>query len=276
MTRTRSLSAPAALFVALVAMLVPDAVRAGSGPPSSVVTGEVLEGWTTESGNRMAALRLQLAPGWKTYWRAPGDTGVPPNFSWKGSQNLRGVIYHWPSPDIFSVNGLRTVGYKHELVLPIELVPQTPGAPIHLRGAMDLGVCETVCMPANLTFRADMTGSGQSDPRIHQALASRPLPSGRAGVSDVDCAVEPISDGVQLQATITMPGLGGEEIALVETNDPRIWVSEPVTQRSGRTLRVMADLVPPSGKPLAVDRGGLRFTVVGASQAVDIQGCSVN
>ncbi|MFY8145805.1 MAG: protein-disulfide reductase DsbD domain-containing protein, partial [Rhodobacter sp.] len=61
-----------------------------------LLSAEVLPGWRTEQGTHMAALRLTLAPGWKTYWRSPGDAGIPPLFNWSGSQNLSGVRVHWP------------------------------------------------------------------------------------------------------------------------------------------------------------------------------------
>ncbi|WP_068108881.1 protein-disulfide reductase DsbD domain-containing protein [Tropicimonas marinistellae] len=263
-------------IAALTAIAVSPVAVAGGGLPSNVVTGDVREGWVTESGTRMVALHLQLAPGWKTYWRAPGDAGIPPTFTWEGSENLGGVSYHWPSPEVFTSYGMRSIGYKHELVLPLELHPTAPGVPIRLRGTMDLGVCETICVPARLTFHADLEGAGHSDPEIHRALAKRPVPGQRAGVDGVDCNLDPIPDGLQLSATIQMPRIGGEEVALVEAGDPRIWVSEPETYRSGGTLQVRADLVPPDGKPMALDRSALRFTVIGARQAVDIRGCATN
>ncbi|MFD0981725.1 protein-disulfide reductase DsbD domain-containing protein [Tropicimonas aquimaris] len=262
-----------ALAIAALCALAPAADAAGE-VPADVVRGEVLSGWVTASGTRMSALRLTLAPGWKTYWRAPGDTGIPPNFSWAGSDNLKAVVYHWPSPEVFDSYGLRTIGYKHELILPIELHPSDPTAPIRLRGAMDLGVCETICVPAHLSFEAELSGKGASDMAIHAALAERPVSAQRAGVSEVDCDIAPISDGLKIEATIRMPRLTGGEVAVVETNDPRIWVSEPQTERNGDDLRVLAELVPPSGMPVALDRSALRFTVIGAHSAVDIRGCT--
>ncbi|WP_245924927.1 protein-disulfide reductase DsbD domain-containing protein [Aliiruegeria haliotis] len=264
------------LAAAMIAGTVsPFSAKAG-GAPQDVVQAKILGGWVTENGTRMAALHLRLLPGWKTYWRAPGDSGIPPSFSWKGSKNLGGVQYHWPSPEVFTTYGMRSIGYKDELVLPIELHPRHPGQPIVIRGRMDLGVCETICMPAHLTFKAELSGLGASDPTIHDALAQRPVPGSRAGVSSVDCELEPISDGLALQATIRMPRLQGEEVALVEAGDPHIWVSEPDAHRAGNALRVTADLVPPTGRPMALDRSALRFTVIGANHAVDIQGCTTN
>ncbi|MDV7142224.1 protein-disulfide reductase DsbD family protein [Tropicimonas sp. TH_r6] len=260
------------LLAALVG-LVPPIAQAGSAPPENVVQAEILGGWTTGDGTRMAALHIRLAPGWKTYWRAPGETGIPPHFDWSGSENLRGVRYHWPSPRIFDAYGARTIGYAEELVLPIELYPEQAGAPIRLRGDVDLGICETICMPASLKLDARLQGDGGSDPKIHKALASQPRPARRAGVNGVSCDLEPISDGLRLEATIEMPRLPGEEIALVEAGDPRIWVSQPMVKRQGSALHVEADLVPPNGKPMALQRSALRFTVIAGANAVDIRGC---
>jgi DsbC/DsbD-like thiol-disulfide interchange protein len=269
-----ALVAPALTGPALPGLSLPDAAaRAGTSVPEEVVRAEVLPGWRTERGTLMAALKLTLAPGWKTYWRAPGDAGIPPSFDWTGSRNLAGVAFHWPTPDVFRSFGIRTVGYADELVLPMELRPADPGAPVRLRAAMQLGVCETVCIPAELSFTAVIDGPGAADPAIRAALAARPLSARAAGVRGVECALTPIADGVRLDATIAMPSLGDPEIALVEAGDPSVWVSEPLVARAENALRVRADLVPPPGQALALDRSALRFTVLGSSRAVDIRGC---
>ena len=59
-----------------------------------VLAGTLLPGWQIEGGGQMAALQLTLAPGWKTYWRSPGDAGIPPSFDWSGSQNVKSVRIH--------------------------------------------------------------------------------------------------------------------------------------------------------------------------------------
>ncbi len=261
------------LLAATFVGLLPFFAQAGGGPPENVVQAEILGGWTTQDGTRMAALHIRLAPGWKTYWRAPGETGIPPHFDWSKSENLRGVRYHWPSPRVFDIYGARTIGYAEELVLPIELHPKQPGKPIRLRGEVDLGICETICMPARLLLDAQLDGAGVSDPVIHQALASQPRSAKRAGVGVVRCDLEPISDGLRLQVRIEMPRLPGDEVALVEAGDPRIWVSQPMVERRGGALHLEADLVPPNGKPMALQRTALRFTVIAGSNAVDIRGC---
>lgn len=241
--------------------------------PENVVRAQVLPGWRMPDGSRMAALRLILAPGWKTYWRAPGDAGIPAQFNWAGSRNVDRVRLHWPTPDVFYDFGVRTIGYQDQVVLPMELRPAEPDQPLHVTARVDLGVCETVCVPAQLSFEADLTGDGGMDPVISAALADRPMTAERAGVSAIVCELTPISDGMQLDARIEMPRTGGEEITLVEAGDPGIWVSEPQVARRDETLHVRADLVPPPGTPLYIARDALRFTVIGTRRAVDIQGC---
>jgi DsbC/DsbD-like thiol-disulfide interchange protein len=264
--------APAVSFAAALGALALSGGAAWS-EPGDVVRVEVLPGWTTDAGTRMAALRLSLAPGWKTYWRAPGDAGIPPSFDWTGSRNLGGVVFHWPAPEVFETYGIRTIGYADELVLPIELQAERVGAPILLEAELDLGVCETVCIPAQVSISAEIAGPDAMDPRIRDALARRPLAEEAAGVDEVACEFTAIDDGMRLDARIEMPRIGANEVTLVEAGDPGIWVSEPQVARRGEALHVRADLVPPPGTALLLDRSALRFTVLGQSHAVDIRGC---
>lgn len=264
------------LILALLALSMPPPARAGSYGitlPDRVAEVEVLPGWR-EGAVHIAALRIKLAPGWKTYWRAPGDAGIPPSLAWKGSTNLAGLRFHWPVPHVFTVNGMRSIGYKDEVILPIYLTPQRPGDPIELRGELDLGVCLDVCVPVQVRISTDIPASGSRDPRIVAALADRAQTAAEAGMTGALCSVEPISDGLRLTANIAMPQQGGAEVVVVETPNPDIWVSDAASQRQGGVLQAEADLVPPNARPFALDRSSLRITVIGAGRAVDIRGCS--
>ena len=235
---------------------------------------DILPGWLTESGTHMAALRIKLAPGWKTYWRAPGAAGIPPRFDWEGSRNLSAVRFHWPAPQVFNQNGLRTVGYKNVLVLPMELTPKQRGGDIILRAEIELGVCEDICVPVSVRVSADLTGTGGIDPRIRAAIKARPETAREAGMRGVTCAIEPISDGLRLTARIDLPRLGRDEMAVFELPDQTIWVAEASASRQGRTLTAVTEMVPPTNAPFALDRSEVRITVFGAGRAVDIMGCT--
>lgn len=238
-----------------------------------VVQAELLHGWSTQNGTHMSAVRIRLAPGWKTYWRSPGDAGIPPSFDWRRSKNLKSVRYHWPVPDVFVDNGMRSIGYAHELVLPIELTPVNSGIDMLLKAQIEIGVCEDICIPASLRISGKISGQGSSDARIKAAINARPDTMSEAGIRDVRCQVEPIADGLRITTQIDMPRIAAKEVAIVELPDPRIWVSEPMVKREGRRLIAVADMVPPNSRPFALDRSSVRITIIGNGRAVDIRGC---
>lgn len=122
----------------------------GATFPPGVADAQLLPGWQTADGRRVAALKLVLEPGWKTYWRSPGDAGVPPLFNWSGSENLAGITFHWPRPAVFESAGMRTLGYHDVMILPFEARPLRPDQPISLSATVDLGVCEDICVPVHL------------------------------------------------------------------------------------------------------------------------------
>ncbi|TCM83483.1 protein-disulfide reductase DsbD domain-containing protein [Rhodovulum steppense] len=244
-----------------------------AGPPENVLHAEILPGWQNADGTYMAGLKLRLAPGWKTYWRAPGDAGVPPRFDWSGSENMAGVRVHWPVPRVFTSNGLRTIGYEREVVLPLELTPREPGSPVELRARVELGVCQDICLPMELRLTGMLPAEGGAE-AIRAALDARPLTAREAKVGAVRCMVEPIRDGLRLTAEIEVGALGAGETVVFELPDPSIWVSEAEMARQGGRLVAQADLVPASGTPFALDRSELRITLLGERRAVDIRGCA--
>ena len=240
-----------------------------------VVQAEILPGWQNNDGSRMAAVRITLNPGWKTYWRAPGDAGIPPRFDWSGSGNVRGVEVTWPTPDVFSQNGLRSIGYDQEVILPIRVEPKRSGKPVRLKAVMDIGVCRDICVPAQLKVSAKIPAeSGARDPRIAAAIASRPLTADEAGVAKATCRISPIEDGLRVEARLHLPKAGGSEVAVMEMGNPKVWVSETKTRREGGVLIAQSDMMHVDGSSFMVDRSSLRFTVLGSRHAVDILGCS--
>jgi len=242
--------------------------------PEGMARAEILPGWRTAEGTHVAALRIVLAPGWKTYWRAPGEAGIPPRFGWAGSRNLAALRMHWPRPEVYDVNGLRAIGYHGELVLPIEFTPERADRPVRLKMALEFGVCRDICVPVAVRLTAELPAGGGPDARIEAALAARPRTAGEAGVGTVRCTVEPISDGLRLTARIDMPSLGPGEVAVFELPDQSIWVSEAEGRREGGLLVAASDLVPPSAAPFALDRSQILITVLGPDRAVEIAGCS--
>ena len=215
-----------------------------------VLNGQLVAGWQMPNGHRMAALHLTLAPHWKTYWRAPGSSGIPPQFNWSGSKNLRSVALHWPSPEVIVLNGMQSIGYLDQLVLPLEITAIDPAQPVELRLQMDLGVCNDICMPAVLTLQQSLSGAGGPDDLISRALASGPVSGAEAGLAQLACAITPIDDGLHIEARIGLPRQGDRETVVFETADKTVWIDEATTHRDQSLLLAATDLVGPQGRAL--------------------------
>ena len=92
-------------------------------------------------------LQFRLSGDWKVYWRSAGDAGYPPRPDWSGSENVADVAIRWPAPMRFSILGIETLGYKHEVVLPLLVTPKEPGKAILLKGKVDYLACADICVP---------------------------------------------------------------------------------------------------------------------------------
>lgn len=236
--------------------------------PDNVIRADLLPGWRNPDGTRIAALHLSLAPGWHTYWRSPGEAGIPPRFDWAGSRNLAAVAVRWPQPQVFDQNGLRTLGYTGDVILPFDVTSAADG-PVTLNATIDLGVCETICVPISLTVTGDLSQDSDRDPAILSAIDTVP-----ARLDDpATCSVEPIRDGLRLTMQVDTAPLGPGEFSVIELSGTEIWASPSTDTRSGASLTAVADLVPPDAQPFALDRSRVRMTLFGGGSAVEINGC---
>ncbi len=268
MNRTVNLLTAAAFACAVV----PSASFAQSSSDGDVAAVQVIQGWRMDQGNHMAALRITLAPGWKTYWRAPGEAGIPPVIDWAGSQNLSDAMIHFPQPRAFDTNGFRTIGYKDEVILPLELTPGAQGENIVVEGVLEIGVCQDICMPASVQIRAVLPPSGAPSVDIETALRSEP----KRISAQPTCQLGLISDGVRLTAELpSLPMISGDMVAMAETADPRVWASDTeLTQKDGKTYATV-EFVPPRGSAMVFDRSSLRLTILGdPGEAVEMMGCA--
>lgn len=245
-----------------------------AGPTDGVVQIDILPGWRTDSGTHMAALQVTLAPGWKTYWRVPGDGGIPPRFAWDGSENLNGVSFHWPTPQVYHINTMRAIGYEGVVVIPIEVTLSDSGAPARMAGRVQIGVCEDICVPMLLDFDAVLPVSDARDGAIVASLVDRPRTAAEAGVNSATCSILPIDKGLQMTVAIAMPQLGPVEEVVIETGDQEVWVSEPETARRGDILSAQSDMIHVNGGSFTLNRSDVRITVFSGGQSVDIHGCT--
>ncbi len=236
---------------------------------------EVLQGWRTSKGTHMAAIRITLEDGWKTYWRTPGGLGIPPKFKWNGSNNIKGVQYHWPAPAVLKEGNSTTLGYTSELILPIEFSPNKNGAPIKVKTRVDFGICADVCIPVTSRLNAELlAGTVAYHDEISSALKKRPLSAKAGGVRSVTCKVDPTADGMNITASIRFKGQAPKtQKAVIEFPDPNIWINTASLSQSGKTTLAQAELVSFSNDPFILDRSKLRVTLVGASNTIEMIGC---
>lgn len=257
------------------ALFLPLAAFAQDPATEDVVQTTILPGWRAADGSHMFGIKMSLAPGWNTYWRSPGDTGIPPQFDWQGSRNIAAVRVLWPRPVVSEKYGLQTIGYTGEFVWPVEIQPRDPSKDVRLEGRMDIGVCKDICLPVSLTFAARLPANETAETaEIRAALNNRPATAREAGVTKVTCAISPISDGLQVTAQISMPNVGAPEVIVFELPNRQIWVSAATVKRRGGTLIATADMVPPDGTAFLLNRSELRISVLGTRKMVDIKGCT--
>jgi len=112
-------------------------------------------------------LHFTMKPGWKVYWRSPGDAGYPPSIDWDGSENIEGAEMLWPVPQRFSVLGLETLGYKDEVVYPITVKLKTPGHALLAIANVDYLTCNDICVP----YQAKLTLNLPTGPASPSAFA---------------------------------------------------------------------------------------------------------
>lgn len=245
------------------------------GRYDNIVQTEVLQGWDLPDGRRLAAVRLVLAPGWKTYWRAPGDAGIPPHFDWSRARNISSVSLNWPTPEVHVQNGMRSIGYTEQVVIPMHVTPAQPGRAMRLRTKLSMGVCSDVCIPHEVSIDAMLDSPDLSPtPAIVAALADMPYSASEAEVQSATCQLRPTERGMQIEAHVNLPHTGGKEVAVIEPGVSDVWVSEAKTTRTGNTVVAVSQMVHTEGRTFAIDRSNVRITILGGSYAVDVQGCT--
>lgn len=171
-----------AALATLACFLASCALPAQAGPsqpnqsdPQAVI--RLLPGQARPDG--LAGLEIRLAPGWKTYWRNPGDAGIPPTFDWSGSENLREVTVLWPAPSRYDQEGTSSAVYHDQVVLPLKVSAVDPSKPVKLALGLDYAACKTICVPArgsaDVTLAPGGTAEGEGSAEIAQALKKVPV-----------------------------------------------------------------------------------------------------
>jgi DsbC/DsbD-like thiol-disulfide interchange protein len=229
------------------------------------------------AGSRSGAVLLggiafQLQPGWKTYWRTPGDSGVPPRFDFSKSENIEAVTILWPAPTKFDDGaGGHSLGYHDSVVLPLRIVAKNADKPVTLRAAVNYAVCAKLCIPVEADAELPFTSvASTEDSALFAALDTVPKPANigdpnpltirdvkRDGKSTVlvDVAAPPETGEINLFVEGPTPDWSLPVPKLLEHSPP-----------GAKRFSFELDGVPPGTNP---EGAALKLTLVGGERAYE-------
>lgn len=225
---------------------------------ANIITAE--NGVAPDSSTVSAGLDVRLGDGWKTYWKSPGEVGIPPSIDWSGSQNVASVDFLWPAPDRFRAFGIENFGYKHEVVFPLSVTLEDPGQPVRLNASVNMLVCSDVCVPENFDLALDLPqGSGidtASASRIAQFAKTIPETGPQSGLTveaaHIDAEATVLTASLRSDTAFTQPDVfpimgelasfGTPDIRLADDNK-QLWVQLPILAASDESQPLSLTMV---------------------------------
>jgi suppressor for copper-sensitivity B len=223
------------------------------------------------SGRLTAGLEIELAPGWKTYWRTPGDAGIPPVLDFTASKNVGAVDVAFPPPVRHDDGYTVTNTYEGRVVLPLAVTLPDAKAASDLALKLDIGVCSDVCVPDHFDVSLPVPDSA-ADPQADAILepARKAVPAApQPGVFAVDAIAR--DGGTAKHAgfaiTATVPDAGNAVIFIEGASDwyPDVPKYEP--GKDGKAVYRFAFDTLGSKTPL--DGGKVRVTIVSGDRAIE-------
>jgi DsbC/DsbD-like thiol-disulfide interchange protein len=196
-----------------------------------------------------AGIDVILDEGWKTYWRMPGDAGIPPAFDWTGSANAKTIDLLLPAPERLKDGSGEVIGYKRRVVFPIRIVAENAGAAPALRLAMFFGVCKDICIPARFSGNFALTQGSPEEQSLIQAYLAR-VPERRRFI-----AAARVADGA-LQIEVLEDAPHGADVFI--ESDTLAYFRAPRETAQGYALPIdgLKDPLSLSGKTVRVTLAG--------------------
>jgi DsbC/DsbD-like thiol-disulfide interchange protein len=228
----------------------------------------------SEQGAHLAGVEIGLDAGFKTYWRNPGESGLPPAFDWSKSMNVGAVEVLWPAPARSEDAGGVSYGYQGHVLFPVRIRPHDPAKPVNLALKIDYGVCKDICIPAQAELSLTLPASASPATRalIDAALARVPRPQPLKADAELSVlAVEPttVEGKAKLAVKIRAPS-GSTPDLFVE--GPENWFLQAPPQptaEGGASRTFLVDVLErPRDAAGPVD---LRFTLVAGDKAIETQ-----
>jgi DsbC/DsbD-like thiol-disulfide interchange protein len=234
----------------------------------------VAGGPKTESGTNSlrAGVEIRLGRGWKTYWRYPGDSGIPPQFDFAKSENVKSVQVSWPAPERIAEADGTIIGYRDTVMFPLAVEPKDANAPAVLRLALDYAICEKVCIPMQAKTELALNASDPADPKIAAAekTVPRAVPLGAPAPLSVK-SVRRDDSSKPAKVTVDIAAPDGAPVVVFAEGPTPDWAL-PVPERvegapAGlQRFAFVLDGLPPG----ATDKGAqIRLTAVAGSEAIE-------
>jgi len=152
-----------ALALALMLVLIAAPARAADSFSTDWAQGAKSQARLIAAGSGLAGFEISLAPGAITYWRDPGDSGLPPTLDFSGSENVASVETKFPAPKrITEADSGEAFGYDGGVIFPLRVKPRDPAKPVTLKLNADFAVCEKVCVPAKARLSLTLPAAGES------------------------------------------------------------------------------------------------------------------
>jgi DsbC/DsbD-like thiol-disulfide interchange protein len=219
----------------------------------------------------LGGIAVQLQPGWKTYWRTPGDSGVPPRFDFSKSENIEAVTVLWPAPAKFDDGaGGHSMGYHDQVVLPLRIVAKNADKPVTLRAGINYAVCEKICIPVEANAELGFTSvASTEDSALFAALDTVPKP---ASIGDPNpLTIRDVKRDGKSSVLIDVVTPDTREINLfVEGPTPDWALPVPTPLEKGppgvKRFSFELDGLPPGADPAGA---ALKLTLVGGDRAYE-------
>jgi DsbC/DsbD-like thiol-disulfide interchange protein len=221
-------------------------------------------------------IEIRLDSGWKTYWRYPGDTGVPPSFDFAGSDNVKSVQVEFPAPERFSDGaGGNSIGYMGDVILPLRVIPTDAGRPVALHVKVNYAACGTLCVPAQATLDLTLTGQGADEAALE--TAERQVPkrvtlgtSGGKALAILSVHREPGAPHDRVDVELAAPAAAPVELfAEGPTSEWALPLPEPAGPVTGPTRHFTFELdgLPPGAQAKGAT---LTLTAVSGDNAIEV------
>ena len=263
-----SLPLPLRSIVAALALVANVAIAAGESlKPGKVEVQLIADPAATVEGRPIrVGLRMKMDPGWHTYWKNPGDAGMPTRLTWTLPAGWQAGDIEWPAPERIPVGELASYGYDGEVLLPVLLFAPRGWSgkpPVHVAARAEWLVCKESCLPEAATLALDLKDATRGDPasrRLFDAARARQpraIAWTRSAASRVDGRLE-----VALAPAVAGQFFPDRE-ELIEPGDPPRVVLDGNGVRWSARLGVKARQLAP-GAPVRgvwVTRGGQAFLV---------------